>query len=73
MEIKYPMNKDTKYLEDHGWKIVNKRGSIQYWTHQLHQPNRHGFFTKGMALRHQRMLDKTSGVCSCVKPFDLRS
>lgn len=56
----------TAFLLQHGWRQIGNRGSIKYWDHAEHQPNRRGAFTTTDAFKHQRESFKNG--CDCIKP-----
>jgi len=61
--------RDHVYLLSRGWRLFKKRptkyGTINYWDHPNHQPDRNGFFCQQEALAHQQYLDR-GGRCDCL-------
>ncbi len=55
-----------EFLKAKGWRKIGAQGSIKYWDHPKHQPDRHGAFCTMDAMRHQKEYEKAG--CDCIKP-----
>ena len=61
------MSRMRKFLTDRGWRRIGAQGSIGYWDHPEHQPDRRGAFTTTDAFKHQQQFEKDH-CCDCIKP-----